>query len=106
MALTIKSVPLVKGEYYEETVKKDTIIIHHTAGGHRPDWTIAGWNVDRTKTGQQLKVATAYVMGGLSTTDKDATWDGVICNCFPENYWAHHLGLTTPKEMTGRDLRL
>ena len=94
MNALIKSIPLVKGEYYDETIKKDTIYIHHTAGGHRPDYTIAGWNADKTKNGQQLKVATAYVMGGLSTTDKDAAWDGVICKCFPEDKWAHHLGLT------------
>ncbi|MES2131493.1 MAG: N-acetylmuramoyl-L-alanine amidase [Bacteroidota bacterium] len=95
MALTIKKVPLLKGEYYEEVRKKDTIIIHHTAGGHRPDWTIAGWNADRTTSGQRLRVATAYIIGGLSITDGDASWDGTICNCFPDNYWAHHLGLKT-----------
>ncbi len=95
MTSTIKSVPLAKGEYYEEQIKKETIYIHHTAGSHRPDYTIGGWNADRTKTGQQLKVATAFVMGGLSTKDNDATWDGVICRCFPEENWAHHLGLTT-----------
>ena len=94
MSMIIKNVPLVKGEFYDETIKKDTIYIHHTAGGHRPDWTIAGWNSDKTKNGQRLKVATAYVMGGLSTTDKDASWDGVICKCFPEDKWAHHLGLS------------
>ena len=90
----IKEIPLAKGEYYDETIKKDTIYIHHTAGGHRPDYTIAGWNADKTKNGQQLKVATAFVIGGLSITDKDASWDGVICRCFPEDKWAHHLGLT------------
>lgn len=95
-----KSIPLVKGEYYAEVVKKDTIYIHHTAGGHRPDWTIAGWNSDKSKNGQQLKVATAYVIGGLSTSDKDASWDGVICKCFPEDNWAHHLGLSTPNNGT------
>jgi len=94
MALTIKNVPLVKGEYYDETVKKDTIYIHHTAGSHRPDYVIAGWNADKTKNGQQLKVATAYLIGGSSTSAKDAAWDGVICRCFPDDKWAHHLGLS------------
>ncbi|MFL5764187.1 MAG: N-acetylmuramoyl-L-alanine amidase [Bacteroidia bacterium] len=92
--MTIKDIPLVKGEYYDEVIRKDTIYIHHTAGSHHPDYTIAGWNADKTKNGQQLKVATAYVIGGLSTTDKDASWDGVICRAFPEDRWAHHLGLT------------
>ena len=92
MSLTIKSIPLNKGEYYEEVVTKKTIYIHHTAGGHRPDWTIAGWNADKSSSGGKLQVATAFVLGGLSTTDKDASWDGVICKCFPEEKWAHHLG--------------
>jgi N-acetyl-anhydromuramyl-L-alanine amidase AmpD len=96
MTLIVKSVPLVKGEYYDEIIKKDTIYIHHTAGSHRPDYTIAGWNSDKTKNGQQLKVATAYVIGGLSTTGNDAAWDGVVCKCFPEDKWAHHLGLSAP----------
>lgn len=87
-------VPLNKGEYYEEVVKKKTIYIHHTAGGNRPDWTIAGWNGDRSKKGERLRVATAYVLGGISTTDNDVKWDGVICKCFPEEKWAHHLGTT------------
>ncbi|MEP7129092.1 MAG: hypothetical protein ABI729_09505, partial [Chitinophagales bacterium] len=68
--------PLNKGEYYEEVVKKKTIYLHHTAGGNRPDWTVAGWNADKTKKGEQLRVATAFVIGGISTTDKDAKWDG------------------------------
>lgn len=90
----IKLIPLNKGEFYEEAPKKKTIYIHHTAGGNRPDWTIAGWNADKTKKGDQLRVATAFVIGGISTTDKDAKWDGVICKCFPEEKWAHHLGTT------------
>lgn len=94
--LQIKNIPLVKGEFYDETTKKDTIYIHHTAGGHRPDWTIAGWNSDKSKSGQQLRVATSFVIGGLSTGAPDASWDGVICKCFPEENWAHHLGLGAP----------
>jgi hypothetical protein len=90
--IKIKSVPLAKGEYFEEAVTKKTIYIHHTAGGHRPDWTIAGWNSDKSKSGGKLQVATAFVIGGLSTTDKDVSWDGLVCRCFPETKWAHHLG--------------
>ena len=95
MALIINNISLNKGEYYEESVKKDTIWIHHTAGGHRPDWTIAGWNADRAISGERLRVATAYVIGGKSTSNNDNNLDGAICNCFPDKYWAHHLGLTT-----------
>lgn len=91
--MKIKSVPLAKGEYYEEVVKKQAIYLHHTAGGHRPDWTIAGWNADKNSKGARLRVATAFVVGGISTYNKDAKWDGIVCRCFPEEKWAHHLGV-------------
>lgn len=84
---------LPAGEYYKEVFEKDTIYIHHTAGSHRPDWSIEGWSHDRSKNGGQLAVATAYVIGGLSTTDKNADFDGVIYRAFEDKYWAHHLGL-------------
>ena len=93
MTPIIKSVPLQIGEYNTERTAKDTIYIHHTAGGHRPDWTIAGWNTDKTTSGGKLRVATSYVIGNVSTTDGNTEWDGVIVRCFPEEMWAHHLGL-------------
>ncbi|HEX8517223.1 MAG TPA: N-acetylmuramoyl-L-alanine amidase, partial [Bacteroidia bacterium] len=93
-------VPVIKGEYYEEIVPKKTIYIHHTAGGHRPDWTIHGWNADKSASGGKNPVATAFVIGGLSTTDQDASWDGVICRCFPEEKWAHHLGTKAANNTT------
>jgi hypothetical protein len=89
------------GEYYADIRKKDTIYIHHTAGGHRPDWTIDGWRHDVTKTGDKLAVGTAYVIGGISTTDKDDSFDGVVYRAFDEKYWAHHLGL---KQQNNRKL--
>jgi hypothetical protein len=94
MALSIKSFPLEIGEYSTEKITKDTIYLHHTAGSHRPDWTIAGWNSDRTKSGGKLRVATSYVIGGISTGN-NTEWDGVIARCFPDDMWAHHLGLET-----------
>lgn len=83
------------GEYYADIRKKTTIYLHHTAGGHRPDWTIDGWKHDRTKTGDKLAVATTYVIGGLSTTNNESMYDGVLYRAFDEKYWAHHLGLKT-----------
>ena len=83
------------GEYYADIRKKDTIYIHHTAGGHRPDWTIDGWKADSTKTGGKLCVGTTYVIGGLSTTNSESMYDGVVYRAFDEKYWAHHLGLKT-----------
>ena len=89
------------GEYYADIRKKDTVYLHHTAGGHRPDWTIDGWKHDRTKTGGKLAVATAYVIGGISTVNADASFDGHVYRAFDEKYWAHHLGL---KQQNNRNL--
>jgi hypothetical protein len=88
------------GEYYADIRKKDSVYIHHTAGGHRPDWTIDGWKHDRAKTGDKLAVATAYVIGGISTTNLDNAYDGVVYRAFDEKYWAHHLGLKQQNNRT------
>lgn len=94
--MEIKKILLEKEEYYQEIFEKDTIYIHHTAGSHRADWTVACWEHDKNKAGLALKVATAYIIGGISTRDvKDVAWDGVIVNCFDDKFWAHHLGSTT-----------
>lgn len=85
---------LEDGEYYKEVVEKDTVYLHATAGSHRPDWTIDGWEFDKTKAGGKLAVGTAYVIGGISTSDKDSAYDGKIYRAFDDKYWAHHLGLT------------
>lgn len=84
---------LEPGEFYNEIFQKDTLYIHHTAGSHRPDFTIDGWERDRSKSGGQLPVATAYVIGGLSTTDRNSDFDGVIYRAFDDKFWAHHLGV-------------
>jgi hypothetical protein len=91
--MEIKDCLLLPEEYYNEVFEKDTIYLHHTAGSHRADWTIASWEHDKTKSGLPLKVATAYVIGGLSTRDfRETSWDGVILRAFNDTYWAHHLG--------------
>ncbi len=92
--ITIVDKILEDGEYYKEVVEKDTIYLHHTAGSHRPDCTIDGWEHDKTKLGGKLAVATAYVIGGVSTTDNSTDFDGKIYRAFDEKYWAHHLGLS------------
>lgn len=85
--------PLSVGNYYKEEHPKVQIYIHHTAGGHRPDWTIDGWEHDRTKTNNVLAIGTAYVIGGKSITDGDTSWNGLIYKAFDSKYWANHLGL-------------
>lgn len=85
---------LVDGEYNKKIVEKDTIYIHHTAGSHRPDWTIDGWERDRTKTGARLPVGTAYVIGGIDRATGNNAFDGKIYQAFDDKYWAYHLGVS------------
>lgn len=87
---------LEKGEYVEEKSPKSQIYLHATAGSHRADWTIDGWNKDRSSTSSRLRIATAFVIGGLDRTgtDKDGM-DGKIYRAYNEDFWASHLGLKT-----------
>ena len=90
-------------EYYSEETSKNTIWLHHTAGGSRPDWTIGGWEKDYQKdqNGQAildsignpkpLKVGTQFVIGRSSL--KDDFWDGRILRAFDDKFWAYHLGV-------------
>jgi N-acetyl-anhydromuramyl-L-alanine amidase AmpD len=97
--LNITKQYLEKGEYYEEINQKNTIYLHHTAGGHRPDWVISTWDtddeVDKTGNKTSRSVATAYVIGGISTRNpKENSFDGKVYCAFDDRYWAHHLGTT------------
>jgi len=91
--MNFKEIWLEKGEYFDNETIKDTICIHHTAGGHRPDWTVSGWNADRTSGGSRIRVATHFVIGGISVSDNNSDFDGVIVKCMNEKHWAHHLGI-------------
>lgn len=93
MPLEINTVDLEAGEWIDEEIEKDTIFLHHTAGGHRPDWVVHGWNTDRRKDGGRKRIATTYLIGGRSTTSDDTDWDGKVVRCFPETGWAYHLGV-------------
>lgn len=89
---------LGSGEYYPEVFPKTTFYLHHTAGGHRPDWVISTWDtddhVDATGKTTPRAVATPFVIGGISTSNGDATFDGKIYRAYDEKYWCHHLGTT------------
>ena len=79
------------GEYIGDSTPKNMVFLHHTAGSHRPDWTIHGWNTDGTSTNKS-RVATSWVIGGKSTRDGNDDFDGKVYRAFDEEYWAYHLG--------------
>ncbi len=85
---TISHLP--NDEYYAVHQAKRQLVFHHTAGSHRPDWTVHGWNSDRLG-----RVGTAFLIGGISTRNGNNDWDGHILEAFPPENWAHHLGLKT-----------
>lgn len=90
--MDIKKIYLPDDEYFSEKTEKKSIVLHHTAGSHRPDWVVSTWDRDKTKGGKSLRVATHFVVGGKSTRDGNTEWDGVIVEAFDLKYWAHHLG--------------
>ena len=96
--------PLNDNEYYKEIVTKDTIYLHHTAGGARPDYVIDGWERDKTRGGNPLRVATAFLIGRKTSGVKD--FDGAIYVPFNPKYWAHHLGLKRPRYAPFNNARL
>lgn len=73
-------------QYVKELTKKRRIVLHHTAGSHRPDYTIQGWESNAER------IAVALVIGGKSTTNGDASFDGKTYQAFDPKYWAWHLG--------------
>ena len=90
--MDIKKIYLPDDEYFPEKTEKKSIVLHHTAGSHRPDWVVSAWDRDKTKGGKSLRVATHFVVGGKSTRDGNTEWDGVIVEAFDLRYWEHHLG--------------
>ncbi len=83
----IKQNPLKDNEYVKVNTKKDAIVLHHTAGGHNPMWTINSWDNDT-----RGRIATSFVIGGKSISG-DASLDGIVCMAFNHKYWAWHLGV-------------
>jgi N-acetyl-anhydromuramyl-L-alanine amidase AmpD len=90
-SLPIINQPLPDTEYYKSAVPKRSIVLHHTAGSHRPDYTIQGWVKDA-----QGPVATAYTIGGRSAGRDADAFDGKIYRAFDDRHWAFHLGISTP----------
>lgn len=93
--VTIVNQILPENEYFKTETKKTILVLHHTAGGHRPDWTINGWDKDKGSGGETIRIGTSYVIGGKSVRDGDQTFDGKIYKAFEDKYWSHHIGLKT-----------
>ena len=87
--LTIDREYLDKDEYVRDYGEIEPLgfFIHHTAGWDNPYKTIRHWNND-----SRGRVGTQYVIGGTNVTGKEAKYDGVVVECFPNNYLAWHLG--------------
>ena len=100
---------LSSDEYYSKKTQKNTIWLHHTAGGSRPDWTIGGWEKDYQKdengnavldeNGNQktLKVGTHFVIGRKSSSTNESIWDGKVLKAIDDKFWAYHLGINGSK---------
>mgnify|MGYP003133046623 FL=1 len=79
---------LDKDEYVRDYGKIEPLgfFLHHTAGWDNPYNTVAGWNKDK-----RGRVATQYCIGGSNVKGK-TKHDGVVVECFPNNYLGWHLG--------------
>ncbi len=87
--LTIDRQYLDKDEYVRDYGKIEPLgfFIHHTAGWDNPFNTVSNWNRDK-----RGRVATQYCIGGTNVKGKEAKYDGVVVECFPNNYLGWHLG--------------
>ena len=86
--LTIDRQYLDKDEYVRDYGKIEPLgfFIHHTAGWDNPYNVVRNWNNDK-----RGRVATQYVIGG-SNVKGNTKHDGVVVECFPNNYLGWHLG--------------
>lgn len=86
---------LENDEYFRDIVPKDTIYLHHTAGGGNAYFVTQSWENDKRRNGESLQVATSFIIArkSRSRNPKFNCEEGEIFRAFPEKYWAHHLGL-------------
>jgi N-acetyl-anhydromuramyl-L-alanine amidase AmpD len=109
---------LTDEEYYKEETQKNTIWLHHTAGGSRPDWTIGGWEndfqkdkngnpvLDKNGNPKPLRVGTSFVIGRSSSSSDEKIWNGKVLKAFEDTHWSYHLGINTSnsKELNSRSV--
>ena len=109
--LTVYNYSLSSDLYYQEDVKKETIWLHNTGGGSRPDWSVNGWEkefekdlsgnhiLDQNNRIKPLKVGVSYIIGRKSSSNDEKVWDGKILNTFDDKYWAYHLGINNNQSL-------
>lgn len=109
--LTVYNYSLSSDLYYQEDVKKETIWLHNTGGGSRPDWSVNGWEkefekdlsgdpiLDQIGRVKPLKVGVSYIIGRKSSSIDEKIWDGKILNTFDDKYWAYHLGINSNQSL-------
>ena len=87
--LTIERQYLDKNEYVRDYGKIEPLgfFLHHTAGWDNPFACVNMWNKDK-----RGRVATQYVIGGTNIKGNGSKYDGVVVECFPNNYLGWHLG--------------
>ena len=80
---------LPKDEYVKGPIQNEYIFLHHTAGSNNPYRTIDHWSRDK-----RGRVATEFVLGGISHRNGDDEFNGVMVQAFPEGSQGWHLGKT------------
>ena len=87
--LTIDRQYLDKDEYVRDYGQIEPLgfFLHHTAGWDNPYNTVLMWNKDK-----RGRVATQYCIGGSNVKGNGSRYDGVVVECFPNNYLGWHLG--------------
>lgn len=79
---------LPENAYFPPVNQKKWIFLHHTNGWHNPFKVIDDWGKHPKK-----KVATEYVIGGLSIKNDEDVYDGKILQAMPDKCFAWHLGI-------------
>ncbi len=85
--IVYRTLRLPRGEYKDETARKNLIVLHHTAGADLES-TFRWWVTDPKPIG------TAYIIGR----------DGTILEIFPPEKWAFHLAVRNAPRTVRRSL--
>lgn len=82
----IKLTSFPDDQFIKEETEKDTIYIHHTAGGPGASEAIEYWESNPEH------IATSFIIAGTPPANVELWKDGQIYQCFNSKYWAWHLG--------------